>query len=262
MVKLFHRDFGTAGRPPLTLLHGLLGSSRNWQTTGRELAADFHARALDLRNHGQSQHVAPMDYATLAGDVLAWLDAQGLARTTLLGHSLGGKVAMWLACHHPERVDRLIVVDIAPRDYRSQAHRAEFAAMHELRLDLLRSRAEAELRFEARVPDWAMRKFLVTNLECDAAGQWRWSINLPALTTALPELERNPLTGGDRFPGPALWITGGRSDYVQAGDREKIVAHFPQARIVTLPQSGHNPHIDARAEFVSLVREVLTGPTA
>jgi len=261
VVKLFHRDFGTAGQPPLTLVHGLLGSSRNWQTAGRELAADFHVCALDLRNHGQSPHAAAMDYATLAGDVLGWLNAHGLARTTLLGHSLGGKVAMWLACHHPERVERLIVVDIAPRAYRSQAHRAEFAAMHELRLDLLRSRAEAELRFEARVPDWAMRKFLVTNLECDEAGHWRWAINLPALTTALPELERNPLAEGDRYTGPALWIVGGKSDYVQADDREKIVAHFPQARIGRIADSGHNPHIEARAEFVRLVREFLPGST-
>jgi pimeloyl-ACP methyl ester carboxylesterase len=125
----------------------------------------YHVLALDLRNHGGSPHDDEMTYAAMAGDVIAWLDVQGLARVTLLGHSMGGKVAMLLACRHPDRVARLIVVDIAPKDYFWVAHRAEFAAMNELDLTSLQSRAEAELRFEARVDDWAMRKFIATNLE-------------------------------------------------------------------------------------------------
>lgn len=255
MIPLFHRDFGTPGRPPLTLLHGLLGSSRNWQMAGRELADGYHACALDLRNHGRSPHAAAMDYAALAGDVLGWLDAQGIGKTTLLGHSLGGKVAMWLACHHPERVERLVVVDIAPRDYRSHAHQAEFAAMHSLRLATLRSRAEAERHFEdAGVADEAMRKFLVTNLECADDGCWRWMINLPALTEALPTLLGDSLDADARYDGPALWIVGGRSDYVRADDAARIAGHFPGARIERIAGSGHNPHIDARTEFVRLVR--------
>jgi len=258
VIPLFHRDFGTPGRPPLTLLHGLLGSSRNWQMAGRELATGYHACALDLRNHGRSPHAAATSYAELAGDVLGWLDAQGIEKTTLLGHSLGGKVAMWLACHHPERVERLVVVDIAPRDYRSHAHRTEFAAMHALRLETLRSRAEAERHFvDAGVADEAMGKFLVTNLECADDGCWRWMINLPALTEALPTLLGDSLGADDRYAGPALWIVGGRSDYVRADDAARITGHFPCARIERIADSGHNPHIDARAEFVCLVRGLL-----
>ena len=255
MVKLFHRDLGGAGKPPLVILHGLLGSSRNWQTAGRDLTERFHVSALDLRNHGSSPHADEMTYEAMAGDVVAWMDAQGLARVTLLGHSMGGKVAMLLACRHPERVTRLIVVDIAPKDYFWAGHRAEFAAMNELDLASLQSRAEAELRFEARVDDWAMRKFIATNLERmpDGAGGWRWVINLPVVTGALPDLERNSIAAADRFSGPTLFIVGGRSRYVSATDHALIVGHFSAARVETIGESGHNPHMEARAAFVALI---------
>jgi len=252
-VPLFHVDLGGAGNPPLVLLHGLLGSSRNWQTTGRDLTARFHVLALDARNHGRSPHDGTMTVEAMVEDTLAWLDAQGLTQVTLMGHSMGGKAAMLLACRHPERVGRLLVVDVAPRDYSWQGHRAEFAAMNELNLDSLQSRQEAEMRFEARVADFGMRKFLTTNLARDDAGRWRWAINLPALTAALPRLEKDSLAPADRFDGPVRFIVGGRSRYVAEEDHATIRGHFPRAEIVTLPESGHNPHMDAREEFVRAV---------
>ena len=250
-MLLFHRDLGGAGRPPLVILHGMLGSSRNWQTAGRDLAAKFHVLALDLRNHGASPHADKMTYDAMLADVLGWLEERGLARATLLGHSMGGKVAMLLACRQPQRVERLIAVDIAPKNYFWPAHRLEFAAMNELDLAKLRSRADAEAQFEPRVPGWAMRKFLTTNLERDANGHWRWLVNLPALTAALPALEKNPLVAGDRFDGPALFVAGGKSRYVAAEDHAAIRAHFPAARIAVMAEAGHNPHMEARAAFVA-----------
>lgn len=237
------------------MLHGLLGSSRNWLTTGGDLASRYHVLAPDLRNHGKSPHAEPMDYPTMMADVLAWMDAQGLGKATLMGHSMGGKIAMLLACRHPERVERLVVVDIAPKHYLSHAHRAEFAAMNELRLETLQSRGEAELRFEARVSDWAMRKFLATNLERTEDGRWRWQINLPVITRGLPEIEGNPLVSEDKFDGPVLFVTGGKSDYVRESDLSVITAHFPKARIKVLAGSGHNPHMETRAAFVAAVAE-------
>ncbi|MEO7412795.1 MAG: alpha/beta fold hydrolase, partial [Opitutaceae bacterium] len=234
---------------------GLLGSSRNWQTVGRDLASRFQVFALDLRNHGGSPHAEEMNYDAMVADVIAWLDAQNLTCVTLLGHSMGGKVAMLLACRHAERVGRLVVVDIAPKDYFWVAHRAEFAAMNGLQLEPLQSRAEAELRFETRVSDWAMRKFLATNLECTAEGGWRWLVNLSVLTSALPELEKNPLIPDDRFEGPALFIFGGKSNYVQPGDHLGIERHFPAAKFEVLADSGHNPHMDAREKFVAIVQD-------
>jgi esterase len=250
LMQLSHRDMGGAGNPPLVILHGLLGSSRNWQTVGKDLAAKYHVLALDLRNHGASPHESEMSYSAMLEDVIAWLDQQGLPRASIMGHSMGGKFAMLLACRHADRVERLIVVDIAPKDYRWEAHRAEFAAMNELDLEHLASRAEAELRFEARVDDWAMRKFLVTNLERNDTGGWRWQINLPALTAALPALEKNALSATDVFRGPTKFIVGGRSRYVHSEDAVIIRQHFPAATIEVIADSGHNPHIEQRAAFV------------
>lgn len=254
VVNLFHTDLGGAGNPPLILLHGLLGSSRNWLTTGRDLASHWHVLALDARNHGKSPHDPEMNYDVLAGDVAGWMQAQGLASAALMGHSMGGKTAMRLACRQPALVKRLIVVDIAPKDYSWAAHRAEFAAMNELDLASLASRAEAELRFEGRVPNLGMRKFLTTNLERDDAGNWRWITNLPALTAALPVLEQDNLAPDDRYDGPALFIAGGLSAYVQAADHAVIRKHFPAAVIETIPNAGHNPHMETRERFVQLVQ--------
>jgi esterase len=248
-VALYHRDLGGAGDPPIVLLHGMLGSSRNWQTAGRALAAGRRVYALDLRNHGLSPHADGMSYASMMADVLAWLDAHVAGPVELVGHSMGGKVAMLVACRHPGRVARLVVVDIAPKAYSWPGRREEFAAMNELELGGLRSRAEAEARLEARVPGWADRKFLTTNLE-RAPGGWKWQINLPAITAALDDLERNPLEAGDRYSGPVLFISGEKSGYLKAADRDSILGHFPSARFEVIPGSGHTPHIEAREAFV------------
>lgn len=252
-MRLVHRDLGGAGRPPLVLLHGMLGSSRNWQTAGRDLAEKFHVLAVDLRNHGASPHAPTMAYEEMMVDVLGWLDTQALERVTLLGHSMGGKVAMLLACRQPARVERLLVLDIAPKNYFWPGHRQGFAAMNELNLADLRSRAEAELRFEARVPSWAQRKFLTTNLERTEDGRWAWQINLPVLTAALPELEKNPLAATDRFTGSIAFLAGEKSNYIEAEDHAAIRAHFPAAKIEVLPGCGHNPHMEARETFVAAV---------
>jgi len=253
---LHHRDFGGEGSPAIVILHGMLGSSRNWTAVGRELSEARRVYALDLRNHGMSPHADSMTYEEMAQDVVDWLDGRGLPQAEIVGHSMGGKVAMALACRQPGRVSRLVVVDIAPRDYHWPAHRAEFAAMLELDLGDLRSRAEAEMRMEGRVGDWAMRKFIATNLERTHEGAWRWQVNLPVVAASLGQLERNPLGEADRYAGPALFIAGAKSGYVRAADRAAILRHFPLARIETLGGCGHNPHIEARE---ALVRAVLAG---
>lgn len=240
----------------------MLGSSRNWQTAGADLAANFHVHAVDLRNHGQSPHAAGMSYTEMMEDVLAWLAGQGLSTATILGHSMGGKVAMLLACRRPEVVERLIVVDIAPKDYFWVGHRASFAAMNELSLTDLRSRAEAEMRFEARVPNWAMRKFLTTNLERTEAGTWKWQINLPVLTQSLAGLESNPLSADDRYTGRTLFLAGGKSEYVLAEDEPGLRRHFPAAQVQRIAASGHNPHMETRAEFVAAVVAWAVGGAA
>ena len=257
MLQLFHRDFGGAGKPPLVIIHGLLGSSRNWQTVGAELSALRHVFALDLRNHGMSPHAEDHDFATLEADVLRWMDAQGLARVALMGHSMGGKLAMALACHRPERVERLVSVDIAPRDYDASKFRGILDAMLAIAPEQLASRAEAEAQLEAVVKDWAMIKFLTTNLERGADGRFQWRVNVAALHAELDEIAKTSLSPGDSYDGPTLFVIGGYSRHVREEDRPEIAARFPQSRIETVPESGHNPHIEARAAFMEAVREFL-----
>jgi pimeloyl-ACP methyl ester carboxylesterase len=253
-VTLFHRDLGGAGNPPLIVLHGLLGSSRNWQSTGADLAVRYHVHALDLRNHGRSPHAAEMTFEAMAADVLGWMDAQGITRAALMGHSMGGKVAMLIACRHPELVERLVVVDVAPKDYELMGHANDFAALNELDLRTLQSRGEAEMKFEARVPSFGMRKFLATNLERDPeTNTWSWIVNLPVLTAMLPELAKTSLVAGDHFAGPTLFVIGGKSRYIESADHAEIKVRFPSAKLVVIEGAGHNPHMDSRVEFVRFV---------
>jgi pimeloyl-ACP methyl ester carboxylesterase len=237
----------------MILLHGMLGSSRNWQTAGRDLAARRRVYALDLRNHGLSPHASDMSYESMASDVTSWMDRNGLGEAEIVGHSLGGKVGMVIACRSPRRVSRLVVIDIAPKAYKWPERKKEFEAMRELDPASLSSRAEAETRMEALVPSWPQRKFLTTNLERRPTGGFAWQIGLAEITAALPTLEGNPLGAGEAFPGPSLFILGGKSAYVRDSDRPAILRHFPGARIEVIAESGHNPHIEAREALVRLV---------
>jgi pimeloyl-ACP methyl ester carboxylesterase len=248
-LPLIVRELGGAGAP-LVVLHGLLGSSRNWQSAGVALAERGHrVLAPDLRNHGSSPWGDDCSYAALAADVVAMLDRLALGPVHLVGHSMGGKAAMRLVMDRPDLVARLTVVDIAPRAY-SDRVRVEFAAMNALDLSAVKSRKDAEEKLTAQVPEWGMRQFILTNLGQDTEGRWRWTVNREALTNSLPEILGNPLAAGEIWDGPTRFLRGGKSNYIRDEDVATIRAHFPQADVVTLPESAHNPHFEARAGFV------------
>ena len=161
---------------------------------------------------------------------------------------------MRLAVDQPGRLASLTVVDIAPRDY-GWHHREEFAAMGALDLGGIADRKEADAALAAGVTDWPMRQFLLTNLSRREDGRFAWDINLPVLTAALAHLSATPLAPGEVYAGPTTFVLGGKSAFVHARDHAGILGHFPAARLVTLPDSGHNPHIEDRANFVAaLVR--------
>ena len=257
-VALACREQGQG--PPLVILHGLFGNAANWGVIAGHLASQARVLALDLRNHGRSPWAEPADYLAMAGDVLAWLDQAGLAEATLLGHSLGGKVAMTVALLAPARVSRLLVVDIAPATY-AERHRHLVEAMLSLDLASVPNRATADAALAAAIPEAGLRAFLLTNL------QWRgtqaaWRINLPALARALPELRAFPAAlTGRQYPGPTLFLAGDRSDYLAAPASDAIPCYFPQARVHWLAGANHWPHRDRPADFLAAAQAFL-GQTA
>jgi esterase len=239
---------------PLVVLHGLFGSSDNWAGISRRLADTSRVFAVDLRNHGESPHSDDFNYELMAGDIAGFMDRQGLPQADVLGHSMGGKAAMRLALDHPDRVRRLIVADMAPRPY-APAHREILAAMRGLDLSSAKSRADLDAALAGAIPETTVRQFLLKSVARDERG-FRWKLNLDAINRHYDEL--NAAIESDRpFPGPALFIRGGRSMHVLDADMEGIRRLFPAARLVTLPEAGHWVHADVPEEFARAVKEFL-----
>jgi pimeloyl-ACP methyl ester carboxylesterase len=255
-LELACDGFGDAG-PPVVILHGLLGSARNWTSVAKALAGAHRVFALDLRNHGRSPWAATMSFDEMAGDVAAFIDAHRLGRAQVIGHSLGGKVAMRLALTRPERVERLVVVDVAPVAY---AH--DFGpfveAMRAVDLAAVTRRADADLQLAKPIGDAAIRNFLLQNLVKTDAG-FVWRVNLDALAANMPELVGFPTPDdGAAYPGPALFIAGARSPYLKAEHRPLIARLFPRAEHVVIAGAGHWVHAERPAEFLAQVREFLS----
>ena len=240
--------------PPLALLHGLFGAARNFGTVQRRLAARFRVVAIDLRNHGESPHAPGMGYGMMADDVSETLAAVGALPAAVMGHSMGGKVAMRLALERPEAVSRLIVGDIAP--VRHEPHfRAYTEAMRAMALPPGLTRANADAVLAPAVPDPAVRAFLLQNLRVGAQPEWR--IGLDVIAAGLPDIEGWPDPGALAYPGPALFVAGERSDYIRPEHRLAIRALFPRARFATLRDAGHWLHADNPDGFVALVEGFL-----
>lgn len=246
--KLHSVRFINESAPPLLILHGLLGSSKNWMTIGRHVQAQFDVHLLDLRNHGASFHASSMRWSELVADVLRYINDQNLAKIYLIGHSLGGKLAMKFACEQADRVQHLVVVDIAAKDY-SPHFDAIFRAMKRLSLSDLSQRREADHILQEWVPDWAMRQFVLTNLIRTEVG-FHWQINLEALHASLPVIRKNSLSEKQRYLGAALLIRGEKSDFVEDQDLANMRKHFPNIKNVTIAKAGHNVHVENRADFL------------
>jgi pimeloyl-ACP methyl ester carboxylesterase len=257
-VKLNYREFpsGSGDGRPLVLLHGLFGSAANWGRVARELSDRFHVIVPDLRNHGRSPHAAEVGYPAMSGDLIELLDGLRLDSAGLIGHSMGGKVAMWTALQARDRVDELVVVDMAPVRYGHDFEEV-LAPLRALPLAAVSSRRDADARLGAALPDPALRGFLLQNLESEA-GRWRWRLNLEALSEGVSSIVGFPDPGANvRFPGKTLFLYGGKSDYLRPEHHAEIRRLFPYARLRALAGAGHWVYADKPVEFVQAVRAFL-----
>jgi len=237
------------------ILHGLFGSHENWLSQAKLLARNFTIYTPDLRNHGRSPHSDEISYAVMAEDVLQFMDQQGLKRVHLIGHSMGGKVAMQIALNHPKRLSSLIIVDIAPKAYPTH-HDETLQALSTLKVHKIRSRREADAKLAQQIPQRDVRLFLLKNLQRDHNGHYQWRMNLAALQKQQAEIAAAP-SGKQSYDPPCLFIRGSRSDYIQLDDTAQVLRWFPNAQAKTIDNAGHWPHIEKPALFSKLVLDYL-----
>ncbi|MGV3581463.1 MAG: alpha/beta fold hydrolase [Methylophilus sp.] len=250
-MQLHYQTLGQG--QPLVLLHGLFGSADNWGTFAKHFSQYYQVISVDLRNHGRSPHSDSQNYSDMADDLIELCDSLNLDTIHLLGHSLGGKVAMQFATQYPERVDQLIVVDIAMRTY-PDAQTYLIDAMMAVDLSTVRSRSEVDQILSSTIDNIKVRQFLLMNL-VKVDDQLQWRTNLPALKANYPAI-RQAVCESAQYDKLCLFIRGERSDYVHDDDVVQIKNHFTQAQFVSLP-TGHWVHAEQPQAFVEVVAQFL-----
>jgi pimeloyl-ACP methyl ester carboxylesterase len=269
--RLHARTVGEAG-PHVVFVHGLFGQGKNWATIAKGLSDRHRVTLLDLPNHGHSPWTDRADYLDMAEMVATELERLG-EPVTLVGHSMGGKVAMQLALRRPELVRALVVVDVAPVEYPTRGGRTDdpdeeaspfaafIAAMQAIDLDTLRNRTDADRALQEAVPSTMVRGFLLQSLVREGLGDdggWRWRLNLDALERDLDRLRGFPEPPeGAHYDGPVLWVAGANSTYVLPEDRGRMEALFPSTRLVRIKGAGHWVHSEQPEIFVETLRRFL-----
>lgn len=251
-MKLHFDKYGSG--PVLIILHGLFGSASNFRGLARRYGEQFETYCLDLRNHGASPHDEVMSYPAMCQDIVDFMDDQAIDKAFVMGHSMGGKVAMQVALSAPERVDRLIVGDIAPVRYPPH-HSRIFEGLNAIGLSSISSRGEAEEILKDYVEEKGVRLFLLTNLARKPEGGFEWRININALEGDYDHIAA--AVTGEPFEGPSLFIRGALSDYIRDEHFEVIRNLFPAADIKTIPGTGHWLHAEKPEEFSALLFDFL-----
>lgn len=247
MNNLLYAKIEGSGKP-LLILHGFLGMSDNWKTLGAKYAeSGFAAHLLDLRNHGRSFHSNIFNYDVMANDVVTYCKANNLDKVDVIGHSMGGKVAMNLAVHYPELINKLIVADISPKHYPPH-HQDVMAALNAVDFSGNPSRNDVQYVIEQYVKEPGVVQFLMKNVYRITPQQLGFRFNLGVFNNndkAIGEA----LKEGEVFNGLTLFLKGGLSDYINDSDVELIKKHFPLAKIAQVSNAGHWLHADNPAEF-------------
>ena len=253
-MKLNYKTYGEG--EPLLILHGLLGMLDNWQAPGKALADSLQVFAVDLRNHGHSPQSAEHDYDVMVEDVLELMDDLELQDAHILGHSMGGKVAMKLAQHCPKRVRKLVVADIGPKFYPVH-HQRILAALRAVPLDQLAKRTDAEPYMEPFIEERGIRQFLMKSLYHPERGKFGWRFNLDAIEANIENVGQ-AIDEMD-YEGETLFIRGGASNYILDEDWADIKVLFPNAHMVSLDGAGHWLHAEQPEAFVNEVKSFLVG---
>lgn len=247
----FHRQ---GKGPAIVLLHGLLGSHQNLSGIAKSLGENFDVINVDLPNHGLSPQSDEINYSQMANHISRLTDSLGISHYALLGHSMGGKVAMQLAIDQPEKINRLVIVDVAPVAY-PPSHNSLFNALSELDLAGLSNRKSADERLQAQIPDRSMRQFLLKSL-VKQDEQFIWKFNLKGLMKNYHHISAS-ISGNGSYSGPTLFIKGGNSDYITPAHRPDILRHFPNSKARIINGAGHWPHAEKPVQFNRVVNHFL-----
>lgn len=253
-MKLFFRQQGQG--KALIILHGLLGSSDNWHSLGRLFAENFSVYLIDQRNHGQSPHSDEINYQLMTQDLEDFMRENKIDKAHFIGHSMGGKTVMNFAVKNPQKVEKLIVVDIVPKYYVVR-HDRLIEGMKAIPLDEITSRSEAEIVLSGYEPEAAVRQFLLKNLTRNDEGKFMWRPNLHAIDEHLDEIGEGMVYPG-AFNGESLFINGDKSNYFADGDQGLIKKIFPKAKFVSL-HTGHWVQAEKPQEFAQTVQQFLNG---
>lgn len=246
-MALLHSKIIGDGKP-LLILHGFLGMADNWKTLGTQYADEgFRAHLIDQRNHGKSFHSEDFNYDLLSKDLKQYMEYNALSKAIVLGHSMGGKTAMQLACNYPEFVSKLIVADIAPKFYPPH-HQDIINALNAIRLETISSRSQADEELSRYIVDFGIRQFLLKNLYWVERGRLGFRFNLAVLSNKMEEIGEN-IGSTDVFNGATLFLKGDRSEYFSTNDLPEIRRHFPMAAMETIENAGHWLHAENPKQF-------------
>jgi len=266
-MQLFFREYGNKG-PVLIILHGLYGSSDNWVSVARQLENDYHIYLIDQRNHGQSPHHESHDFEHMANDLLEFYDSQQIDRAHLIGHSMGGKTAMRFALQNPNRIHKLVVLDIAPKSYTrfsnygqiTNNHARIIESMLNVNLVNCKTRQDIDRQLATQLPDIQLRQFLLKNINRTKDDHYHWRINLPVIKEKL-ELIMDGFshlkTNEHQINTPSIFIRGENSGYVMDDDTLVIRQFFHASELVTIPNAGHWLHAEQPELLIKTLKYFL-----
>ncbi|MFO7879387.1 MAG: alpha/beta fold hydrolase [Bacteroidota bacterium] len=264
-MKLFYREYGEGN--PLIILHGLYGSSDNWMSIAKTLSSDFRVIVPDLRNHGQSPHHEDHSYPSMTKDLLELFKSCGIDKAHILGHSMGGKLAMFFAAEYPDMVDKMIVADMSPRSYKNLSEPSGHVNFHLNLMDKLLQTdissqdnfADVDETLSKYIADERLRGFFLKNIKKTDEGL-EWKLNLKSLRDNLPEIMEGLYADDfatNKIRIPVLFLRAEKSDYISLDDFSFIRFIFPQSEIISIPDAGHWLHAEQPKLFIKNVRYFL-----